>query len=70
APRPVTTTRRRAGGCILERLKTSASYGGVGEWSPLARIGGALALTRRGGYNQGLSATKGVGHYSITEGTL
>ena len=27
---PVTTTRRRAGGRILERLKTSASYGGVG----------------------------------------
>ena len=29
APSPVTTTRRRPGGCILETLKTSASYGGV-----------------------------------------
>ena len=56
APSPVTTTRRRPGGCILETLKTSASYGGLrthprrGKWAGLgagACAGtGSLAIIR------------------------
>ena len=38
--------------------------------SPCLSPSSALRRTAPAGYNQGLSATKGVGHYSITEGTL
>ncbi len=51
APSPVTTTRRRPGGWILEALKTSGSYGGLPA-HPLRRInatmGRALAPRRAG----------------------